>query len=123
MKRRLFWALAMSLCVVPVVQAQVTGSGTTNTIAKFTGSSTIGDSQIRQIDDNIGINTDFIVGRLRVFESRETGVNFPQPYALYGNISSATNFAAGVRADANRSSDWGDRYNLCPRRQRRWRGY
>src|SRR5260370_31357586 len=56
---------------------------------------------MRQIDDNIGINTDFIVGRLSVFESRETGVNFSQPYALYGNISTGTNFAAGVRGDAS----------------------
>src|SRR5260370_27752203 len=79
----------------------VTGSGTTNTVPKFTGSSTIGDSQIRQIDDNIGINTDFIVGRLSVFESREAGVNFSQPYDLYGNISTGTNFAAGVRGDAS----------------------
>jgi hypothetical protein len=41
---------------------------------------------------------------LSVFESRETGVNFSQPYALYGNISSGTNFAAGVRGDASASS-------------------
>src|SRR5215470_15311721 len=99
--KRICILLIMTVLVDLDANAQtVTSSGTTNTIVKFTGSSTIGDSQIRQIDDNIGINTDFIVGRLSVFESRETGVNFRQPYALYGNISSATNFAAGVRGDA-----------------------
>ena len=80
-----------------------TTGGTPGTIAKFTGSTTVGDSQIRQIDDNIGINTDFIVGRLSVLESRESGVNpfFPAPYAVYGNILSGMNFAAGVRGDAS----------------------
>jgi hypothetical protein len=79
----------------------ITGGGTTGTIPKFTGATTIGDSQIRQIDDNIGVNTDYIVGRLSVFESRENGVNFSQPYAVYGNISSDMNFAAAVRGDAS----------------------
>lgn len=100
MKRICVLLVMIGLAALGANAQTVTGSGTTNKIPKFTGSSTIGDSQIRQIDDNIGINTDFIVGRLSVFESRETGVNFPQPYALYGNISSDTNFAAGVRGDA-----------------------
>jgi len=101
MKRIYILFMMMGLVALEASAQTVTGSGTTNAIPKFTGSSTIGDSQIRQIDDNIGINTDYIVGRLSVFESRETGVNFPQPYALYGNISSSTNFAAGVRGDAS----------------------
>jgi hypothetical protein len=61
----------------------------------------IGDSQIQQIDHNIGINTDFMVGRLSVFESREAGPEFSEPYAVYGDISSDMNFAAGVRGDAS----------------------
>jgi hypothetical protein len=101
MKRIYILFMMMGLVALESSAQTVTGSGTTNAIPKFTGSSTIGDSQIRQIDDNIGINTDYIVGRLSVFESRETGVNFPQPYALYGNISSDMNFAAGIRGDAS----------------------
>src|SRR5258708_14464998 len=101
MKRICILLVMAGLAALGANAQTVTGSGTTNTVPKFTGSSTIGDSKIGQIDDNIGINTDFIVGRLSVFESREIGVNFPQPYALYGNISSGTNFAAGVRGDAS----------------------
>lgn len=101
MKRICILLVMAGLAALGARAQTVTGSGTTNTIPRFTGSSTIGDSQIHQIDDNIGINTDFIVGRLSVFESRDFGVQFPQPYALYGNISSGTNFAAGVRGDAS----------------------
>lgn len=81
-----------------------TAGGTPGRISKFTGSTMIGDSQIQEIDSNIGINTDFIVGRLSVFESRENGIQFPQPYAVYGNVLSDMNFAAGVRGDASATS-------------------
>ncbi len=101
MKRICILLIMIGLAALGATAQTVTGSGTPNTIPQFTGPTTIGDSQMRQIDDNIGINTDFIVGRLSVFESREAGVNFPQPYALYGNISSGMNFAAGVRGDAS----------------------
>ena len=101
MKRICILLVAISFAALGASAQTITGSGTTNTIPRFTGSSTIGDSQIRQIGDNIGINTDFIVGKLSIFESRENGINFPQPYAVYGNISSDMNFAAGVRGDAS----------------------
>jgi len=103
MKRKVVLLAMLGLAALGArAQTNVTTTGgTPGSIAKFTDSTAIGDSQIRQIDDNIGINTDFIVGRLSVFESRESGVNFSQPYALYGNISSGTNFAAGVRGDAS----------------------
>src|SRR6266404_3558578 len=101
MKRICILLVMAGLAVLGARAQTVIGSGSTNTIPKFTGPTTIGDSQIRQIDDNIGINTDYIVGRLSVFESRDIGINFPQPYALYGNISTGTNFAAGVRGDAS----------------------
>lgn len=77
MKRICILLIMIALTALGANAQTVTGSGTTNTIPKFTSSSTIGDSQIRQINDNIGINTDFIVGRLSVFESRENGINFP----------------------------------------------
>jgi hypothetical protein len=103
MKRKVVLLAMLGLSALGArAQTNVTTTGgTTGSIAKFTDSTAIGDSQIRQIDDNIGINTDFIVGRLSVFESREGGVNFSQPYAVYGNISSGTDFAAGVRGDAS----------------------
>src|SRR5437879_531405 len=106
MKYKSIAILIFCTSVTPTAFAQsgneeIAGAGTPNFIAKFLSTHKIGNSNIRQIDDNIGINTDYIVGRLSVFESRETGVNFPEPYALYGNISSGVNFAAGVRGDAS----------------------
>src|SRR5260370_35251670 len=79
MKRICILLVMTGLAALGANAQTVTGSGTTNTIPKFTGSSTIGDSQIRQIDDNIAIKTHHIAGRLRAFESREAGLKFSQP--------------------------------------------
>lgn len=58
MKRTMFWTLVLSLYFVPMGRAQtVTGSGTTGNIAKFTGSSMIGNSVIVESNGNIGIGT------------------------------------------------------------------
>jgi hypothetical protein len=81
--------------------AQVGGSGTPNTIPQFTTATTIGDSPIIQSGGNIGINTTFLTARLSVYEGRNTPLNGFQPYAVYGNIGSGINFAAGVRGDAS----------------------
>jgi len=50
---------------------------------------------------SIGIGTTFFAAKLHVFEGRNTLLNGFQPIAVYGNISSDMNFAAGVRGDAS----------------------
>jgi hypothetical protein len=80
--------------------AQVGGSGTPNTIPQFTTATTLGDSPIIQSGGNIGINTSLLRARLTVAEGRNTPLNGFQPYAIYGNVSSDINFAAGLRGDA-----------------------
>ena len=49
-----------------VAQTTVTGTGTTNTIPLFTGSSTLGNSNITQSNGNIGIGTTTPIGNLSV---------------------------------------------------------
>jgi hypothetical protein len=100
MKRSVFGTLVLSSFLVSTGRAQVGGSGTPNTIPQFTTSTTIGDSPIIQLGGNIGIGTNFLVAKLTVAEGRSTILNGFQPYAVYGNISSDINFAAGVRGDA-----------------------
>jgi hypothetical protein len=101
MNRKLAWTLVISLVAVADGWTQIiTGSGTTNTIPQFTSSTTLGDSPILQSNGSIGIGTNFLVGKLSVLENRDAIQNGFQPYAVYGNISSSLNFAAGVRGDA-----------------------
>lgn len=58
MRRSLFCILALGLCLVSAGRAQtVTGSGTPGSIAKFTGTSAIGNSVIVESNGNIGIGT------------------------------------------------------------------
>lgn len=100
MKRSVFGVLVLSSFLVSTGRAQVGGSGTPNTIPQFTTATTIGDSPIIQSGGNVGINTTFLTARLTVAEGRNAPLNGFQPYAIYGNISSGINFAAGVRGDA-----------------------
>jgi hypothetical protein len=100
MKRGILGTLILSSCLVSTGRAQVGGSGTPNTIPQFTTATTIGDSPIIQSGGNIGINTNFLTARLSVVEGRNTLLNGFQPYAVYGNVTSGINFAAGVRGDA-----------------------
>jgi hypothetical protein len=103
--KRVAMFLEFAVCLALLLGASnaqtITGSGTNGNVPVFTGSTTIGNSKIQQVGDSIGINTGYIVGRLSVAETRENGVNFSQPYAIYGNISSDLNFAAAVRGDAS----------------------
>ena len=100
MKRGIIGTLVLSSFLVSTGQAQVGGSGTPNTIPQFTTATTIGDSPIIQSGGNIGIGTNFLTAKLTVAEGRNTPLNGFQPYAVYGDISSDMNFAAGLRGDA-----------------------
>src|SRR2546426_8477227 len=104
MKRGILGTLVLSSCLVATGQAQVGGSGTPNTIALFTTSTTIGDSPIYLSEGSIGIGTNFyphLAGKLHVVEDRNAAPNGGQPYAVVGTVSSDVNFAAGVRGNAD----------------------
>lgn len=103
MKRSILGSLVLGSFLVSTGRAQVGGSGTPNTIALFTTSTTIGDSPIMLSGGSIGIGANFypqLPAKLFVVESRNAALNGGQPYAVYGTISSGINFAAGVRGDA-----------------------
>ncbi len=103
MKRSILATLVLSSFLVSTGRAQVGGSGTPNTIALFTTSTTIGDSPIMLSGGSIGIGANFypqLPAKLFVVESRNAAPNGGQPYAVFGTISSDINFAAGVRGDA-----------------------
>src|SRR5713226_9120590 len=59
MKRGIFGTLVLSSFLVSTGRAQVGGSGTPNTIALFTTSTTIGDSPIMLSGGSIGIGANF----------------------------------------------------------------
>jgi hypothetical protein len=68
MKYRLLCALVLCPCFALVAPAQtVIGSGTTNTVAKFTDSSTIGNSAISETGGNVGIGTTAPLFPLHIF--------------------------------------------------------
>src|SRR5258708_20891773 len=84
----------------------VTGSGSTNTIPKFTGSSTIGDSVIVESNGNMGIGpgaiNPFVDGKLTVFDTRDVNESGGGPSSIYGVAQcKVNNFCAAVRGDVH----------------------
>lgn len=67
MKRICVLLLMISFAALSARAQTVTGSGTTNTIPQFTGSTTIGNSPIVQFNGNIGIGTQTPLYPLNVF--------------------------------------------------------
>jgi len=88
--------------------AQVTGSGSTNTVPKFTGSSTIGNSAISEVNGNVGIGTTSPDAPLKVYTGNGTTKifgpnlelnNFSTEYNLSvasGNFNIQNNSDAGA---------------------------
>jgi hypothetical protein len=95
--------LVFGLCLVSVGRAQtVTGSGTSGNIAKFTGSSSIGNSVMIETNGNIGIGTPGPVSPLTVINfSDSLTPQGLQPYAIYGFLNNSTiDFSAAIRGDS-----------------------
>lgn len=84
----------------------VTGSGTTNTVPKFTGSSTVGDSVIAESNGNIGVGAGainfFLDGKLTVLDTRDVNASGVGPSSIYGVAQcKVNNFCAAVRGDVH----------------------
>ena len=102
MKRRM-WTLVLCSCFASLGWAQtVTGSGTTNTIPQFTGSTTIGNSPIVQFNGNIGIGTATARYPLDIFGGTGTPANlFPQPILVISEFNSSADNAVALEGLAS----------------------
>ncbi len=100
MKKTVFWTTLLSLSLVLPGRAQtVTGSGTTGTIPIFTGSSTIGNSQITQLggSTSIGATNERVGAKFQVITDATTGPQPGQgPNAIYGEATGTTDLTAAV---------------------------
>jgi hypothetical protein len=106
MKRIGALLLVFGLAALGARAQTVTGSGTTNTIPKFTGSSTIGDSVIAESNGNIGVGAGainpFFDGKLTVFDTRDVNDFGQGPSSIYGVAQcKINNFCAAVRGDVH----------------------
>jgi hypothetical protein len=84
----------------------VTGSGTTNTVPKFTGSSTIGDSVIAESSGNIGVGAGaidhFLDGKLTVLDTRDVNASGVGPSSIFGVAQcKVNNSCAAIRGDVH----------------------
>ncbi len=94
-------ALAI-LFAVPMAYAQVTGSGTKNTIPVWTGTATLGNSAIVQAAGDVGIGTKKPGAKLEVDIGTSTGL------AVFAHATSSTSGATGIgvygQADGSNST-------------------
>jgi len=106
MKRAIFWTLVSCLCLVSGVRAQqVTGSGTTNTVPEFTGSTTVGDSPIVDFKGHIGIGTITARFPLDIFGGSGTpSPSFNGPILVLGELRDSTNNAVAIEGLASATS-------------------
>lgn len=98
--------VAFGLAALGANAQTVTGSGTTNTVPKFTGSSTVGDSVIAESNGNIGIGAGainfFLDGKLTVLDTRDVNTSGVGPSSIYGVAQcKVNNFCAAVRGDVH----------------------
>ena len=109
--RKTFTLIVFITLFAFVSEAQVTGSGTANSIPKWTGSTSIGDSIISEVNGKVGIGTTDPKGQFHVYGSATSDVyggfgvdpgqpgpafNFGYSGASYGRSSGFLN----VRPDA-----------------------
>jgi hypothetical protein len=105
MKRICSLLVMFGLAALGAKAQTVTGSGTTNNIPKFTGSSTIGDSVIAESNGNIGIGSSTPNAKLEVKDFRNLDGSGNGPNAIFGLVTCNTGaFCIGVRGDANEVS-------------------
>ncbi len=91
------FALAIVFCV-SAAMAQVTGSGTKNTIPVWTGTTALGNSPIVSVSGNIGVNTKKPGAKLDV-ESTSTTQS-----AIFGNNTAASGNVDGVFGQVSNES-------------------
>jgi hypothetical protein len=106
MKRFSILLIMTGLAALGTNAQTVTGSGTTNTVPKFTGSSTIGDSVIAESNGNIGVGAGainfFLDGKLTVLDIRDVNASGVGPTSIYGIAQcKVNNFCAAVRGDVH----------------------
>jgi len=106
MKRICILLVMAGLAALGARAQTVTGSGTTNTVPKFTGSSTIGDSVIAESNGNIGVGAGainfFLDGKLTVLDIRDVNASGVGPSSIYGVAQcKVNNFCAAVRGDVH----------------------
>ena len=70
MRKKIVFIIFLALSAL-YAEAQVTGSGTTNTVPKWTGTTAIGDSAITEVSGTVGIGTTTpaLITKLHVFSS------------------------------------------------------
>src|SRR5258708_4827660 len=102
MKRICVLLIVICLAALDANAQTVTGSGTTNTIPKFTGSTSIGDSPIAEFNGNLGIGIPNPASTLHGLNTSNSFDQFGfQPYAIYGVLSNSTiGFSAAIRGDS-----------------------
>jgi hypothetical protein len=106
MKRICILLIMIGLAALGANAQTVTGSGSTNTIPKFTGPTAIGDSVIAESNGNIGIGAGainpFNDGKLTVFDTRDVNAAGQGPSSIYGVAQcKVNNFCAAVRGDVH----------------------
>ena len=105
MKRGILGTLVFSSCLVATGRAQVGGSGTPNTIALFTTSTTIGDSPMFHLNGNIGVGSRNPRAKLEVLDDRDVNAFGDGPTAIGAAVScKLNNFCSAVRGDADATS-------------------
>ncbi len=106
MKRISLRVLLLCSFFVSVAPAQtVTGSGTTNTVAKFTGSTTIGNSAITEVGGNVGVGTTTPGIPLEVVSNSTTQQRCcPGPSAIFGESTGSADLTVGITGLASARS-------------------
>jgi hypothetical protein len=104
MTRKLFWWSTLAINILCTsLMAQVTGTGTKNTVPLWTGTSSLGNSAIKQKNGSIGIGTSSPQAKLHV-QVATTGTAVA---GYTGGGVQGTNFAAGVFGENTGTSGTG----------------
>jgi len=95
----------LSTQAIPGGGGGITGSGTTNFVAKFTGASSIGNSQLFDNGTNVGINTLTPTSKLEVISNNTTPYVITNTLAsgaisFFANNGVTNNIAGTLRLDA-----------------------
>jgi len=99
MKRICILLIMVGLTALGARAQTVTGSGTTNTIPKFTGSTSVGDSPIVEFNGNIGIGTSTARFPLDIFGGiggPSFSSSFCCPILVLGELRDSTNGSIAI---------------------------